>query len=392
MKFVAIGDIHANNWKDYSSTLSVEWNEIRGRYMEVQDETDIDLLTPMNSRLFNILSGLADVRDYCVANGIHLCLCAGDLFHTRGAVDTTVFNSVYRMFEAFQEVGIKVIMIAGNHDQANASVFAENSLYPFSGINQVISTPQLVIYQEGDETIEVCCLPYSKDKKMTLECLQAMLAKRSDNDQVLLAHVGISGGLVGSGNYVMSDEYNLMELKVPKFKYAIFGHYHKPQVLEYNSIYTGSLLQNTFNDEGDEHGFWVVDTSRRYDMELVPLHYPKFITVTTSNCDKLTAQDLSENYVRVQATAKDASSVMGVIEGLSEEAIGDTQLVDSVRLEVEKDYEAERTARSDISISMDTPLILKTYVEEHNDTKLSNVALLEKGLEILFKVQGGGEK
>lgn len=386
MKLVAIGDIHANNWKDYSSTLSVKWDEIRGRYVEVSEGDDLS--TPMNSRLFNILSGLADVRDYCVKNKIHLCLCAGDIFHTRGAVDTTVFNSVYRMFEAFQEVGIKVVMIAGNHDQANASIYAENSLYPFSGINPVISAPKVVTHQEGDEIIEICCIPYSKDKQRVMGAIDKMLAEKTACDRILLAHVGVSGGLVGSGNYVMSDEYNLMELRVPKFKYVVFGHYHKPQVLEYNTIYTGSLLQNTFNDEGDDHGFWVLDTSYRYNMELVPLDYPKFITVTKGNVSGISQEDMCCNFIRVQAAAKDAEYIIQTIH----EAIEDEKVVDSIRLEVERDYSADRTVRSGITISMDTPTILKTYVDEHNNTGIDSKVLLEKGLELLFKTQGGGEE
>lgn len=388
MKLVAIGDIHANNWKDFSTTLDVVWDSEVERF--VAAPPDVVEATPMNSRLHHILNGLCDVRNYCEKNGIKLCLIAGDLFHTRGSVDTIVYNSIYRVLDSFNDYDVEIIMIAGNHDQANSAVHADNSLYPLSASCRVVSKPQVVRYvdPDTDEALDICCVPFSKDKPTIMAAVEKM-SKLSEVPKILLAHLGLSGGLVGSGNYVMSDEYNLMELKATKFKYCVFGHYHKPQVLEYNSIYTGSLLQNTFNDEGDHHGFWVIDTSRRWDMELVPLHYPEFITVTTSNCDKLTAKDLSENYVRVQATAKDASSVMDVIEGLSEDATGDSQLVDGVRLEVEKDYEAERQQRSDISITMDTPEILKTYVTEHNDTGLSMEALMKKGLEILFKVQGG---
>lgn len=391
MKIAAIGDIHANNWKDYATTINVEWDDDSGRYTMV-DESDITIheTLTLNSRLFNILSGLSDLRDYCVNHHIKLCLCLGDIFHTRGAVDTTVFNTVYRIFESFYQAGIEVIMIAGNHDQATSMIYSENSLYPFGMINQVVSQPTLIPYSDGSDVINFVCLPYSKDKEMILSNLKEMI-KQTEGDKkngiprVLLAHLGLSGGLVGSGNYVMSDEYNLMELSATKFKYCIFGHYHKPQVLEYNSIYTGSPLQNTFNDEGDEHGFWIIDTSKRWDMQLVPLLYPKFITVNKNNVSDLSTDDLAYSYLRVQASAKDAEKIMDTLNDASGDLVLDKPLSDIIRLEVEKDYDTE--GRSDISITMELPEIIKTYTKENNTTALSDEILLKKGMEILAKIQ-----
>ena len=379
MKIAAIGDVHFHNWKDYSKTVNVSWREDVGRFVESDEEFDV----PMNSRLLNILNGLADVRDYCVNNDIKLLLFAGDLFHSRGSVETTVYNAVYKLFETFYKNRIEVIMISGNHDQPLSMVYSENSLYPFSTLHRVISEPQIVKHTDGREKIEILCLPYSKDKKMIIESEQRLM-KEMDKDAcpILLAHLGLSGGLVGSGNFVMSDEYNLNELKAPKFKYCIFGHYHKPQVLEYNSIYTGSLLQNTFNDEGDDHGFWVVDTTQRWDMRLVPLNCPKFVTIKDKNYKD---SDISGNYIRIQASASDIEDIMSGLES----DVGDIDSSNNqmIRLELEKDYDGE--SRSDVSITMTMDEILGTYISENNTTNIDDAVLLKKGKEIYNKAING---
>ena len=207
-----------------------------------------------------------------------------------------------------------------------------------------------------------------------------MLTESDENaSKILLAHVGISGGLVGSGNFVMSDEYNLNELKAPKFKYCVFGHYHKPQVLEYNSIYAGSLLQNTFNDEGDKHGFWVLDTSKRWDMELVPLDYPEFITIKDKSYDRSV---VNGNYIRIQANSSDVEDIMSDIE--SDEVGMECSNNNMIRLEIEKDYDSN--SRSGISIVMSTEDIIRTYVEENNDTGLPDEDLIKRGLSLFNSV------
>lgn len=375
MKIAVIGDIHCHNWKDFSKTVNVHWDSSIGRYKESQECDDFDI--PMNSRLLNILNGLGDVRDYCVNNSIKLVLFAGDLFHSRGSVETTVYNATYKIFETFYQSGIEVIMISGNHDQPMSMVYSESSLYPFNRLNQVILKPKMVTYSDGSELLNIICIPYSKDKKMNMDALHSMLETSDDNaSKILLAHVGISGGLVGSGNFVMSDEYNLNELKATKFKYCIFGHYHKPQVLEYNSIYAGSLLQNTFNDEGDKHGFWVIDTNKRWDMELIPLDYPEFITIKGKDYDRSV---INGNYVRIQANSSDMEDIMSDIE--SNDAGVECS---SIRMELEKDYTG--SSRSDISIVMSTEDILKTYVRENNNTGLLDEELIKRGLSIYNSV------
>ena len=61
MKIAFITDVHAYAFNDFSKNITCEWNEDEKRYVETENGDIV-----LNSRLFNILSGLSDVRDYCV--------------------------------------------------------------------------------------------------------------------------------------------------------------------------------------------------------------------------------------------------------------------------------------------------------------------------------------
>lgn len=366
MKFVAIGDIHLYAYNDFSHKVQCLWDG--KRYREDKNGT-----ISMNSRLFNILSALCDVRDFCIQNKIDLIVNAGDTFHKRGIIDVETFNYACRVFESIWESGITMLTISGNHDQAAASKYPESSVYAFKEYMEVFEKTEIYEY---DDVTNFVMVPWTKDKKSVLKFIDKVVSHKSkDKDYILVAHVGISGGLVGSGNFVMSDEYNLMELKAPKFKSCIFGHYHKPQILSENSIYTGSLLQNNFNDEGDTHGFWVINTQKRWDLQMYPLFYPKFITLNAETA-KITPEDvIQDNYIRIQAKAKEAKSVMESIED------------SDVRLEIEREY--EKSNRSAINVSMSQQQLIETYVKENRINVAESITdsmLVKKGLLIMQKV------
>lgn len=391
MKLVAMGDIHAHSFKDYSKTLEVGWDDNTGRYVKVDSEQFNGRVIAMNSRLFNIVSALSDVREYCLDNAINTCLMAGDLFHSRGSVETVVFNSVYKVFERFKQDNIGVIMIAGNHDQFDSSPVPENSLYTFNQICKVVSVPETIdlIDKDTGEIIKLCALPYSKDKLMLKKYLDKFVEDTKDDtgsDRILMAHLGLSGSLIGSANYVISDEWNINDLNERYFKYTVLGHYHKPQFVTEGCFYTGSLLQNNFNDEGDKHGFMVLDTDFRWDVQQVALDYPEFITITKDNVETFSAEQLAKNYIRVASNATDADEVMGALDSVISEAAYayEEDAFNQIRVEVEKDYDGDN--RSDISISMSLTEVIQVYAKENAADSDDVKALIEKGLDIVSKV------
>lgn len=388
MRLLCTGDWHVHNFTDYSQTLTVIWDKEILRYKTVSID-DYPNAKEMNSRLFNILNGLCDMRDYCLRNNISDILMAGDMFHRRGNIEVTVFNATYKVLYSFYNCGITIHSIAGNHDQVDSSQIPVSSIHSFKDIIHVIEKPTCFSVQNesGDDYVEVVAVPYSKDKQFILQSITDLRNGCDDPDRaILLCHVGLTGGKVGSGMYVMSDEYSLGDLQYDNWKYVVCGHYHQPQILEYNTFYCGTLVQNTFNDElpwdDGYNGFFVIDTDKRYDIEFVPIKAPRFMTFSSAEeLEYADADTLRNNYVRIKASADDVEEIKDTLEDI----LGDDSSQE-VRLELEKTY--EKDARSDIGVAMSFEDAVKTYAKERYDGNADIAANI--GLSILSEALIGG--
>ena len=385
MKFVCTADWHAHNFNDFSKTLSVIWNEKSLRYEVTEANEEILEIKEMNSRLFNILNGLCDMRDYCLQNKITEILFGGDMFHHRGTIDVTVFNSIYKVLDSFYQVGINIHAIAGNHDQIDNSLIPTSAIHAFKELIHVIEQPE---YFTVNNT-EIVAIPYSKDKKFVLESMKKLRKQCKDPRQaILLCHLGVDGGLVGSGMYMMSDEYSLRDLMYDKWKYVVVGHYHQPQILEYNSIYCGTPVQNNFGDElkGKDgyNGFFVIDTERRWDIEFIPIIAPRFITFSSvEELEQADADFIKSNYVRVKSTASQADEIQDRLEDM----LGDN--TQDIRLELEKDYSVDQ--RSEVSVTQSFEDTVRTYAQEKWGTKETLNSVIAQGLDILNEAMTGGK-
>lgn len=384
MKLLCTGDWHLHNFTDFSKPLKVKWDNLILRYSIIENDDLFDADSKeMNSRLFNILKGICDMRDYCVTHKITDVLMSGDVFHKRANIEVSVFNTAYRVLSSFKELGVSLHVIAGNHDDVDSSQVPMTSIHSFKEIIHVIEKPEYFTLKD----VEVVAIPYSKDKSFVLQSIEELRDKCSDPDNaILMCHLGLTGGKVGSGMYVMSDEYNLGDLQYDHWKYIICGHYHQPQVLEYNTIYCGTPVQNSFNDElpweDGYNGFFVVDTDKRWDMEFVPIKAPRFITVSSAEeLENYDADTLNSNYIRVRASADDVEEIKDTLEDI----LGDSS--QEVRLELEKTYEKDN--RSDIGVAMSFEDTIKTYVEEKY-SKDNKSEVIDIGLSILAEAEVGG--
>lgn len=337
MKIAVSGDIHTHEFTDYSTTKTVQWDN--SELCFVESDTGITA----NSRLLDILNTLIQAREYCLDNNISVFVIAGDLFHKRGAVSTIVYNMTYLVVESFKIVGITLIILAGNHDQVSNEDKPQNSLFALNKIAIIVSEcGELVLNRE----VRLLMIPFSKNKELVLNPIENF--EPDDIPTVLVSHLGINGAYVGKTSYACKDMFSLADLQPEKFKYIVLGHYHKPQLLDYNALYTGSPIQHNFNDEGEDRGFWVIDTDRRYDMRLIPLKSPKFMTIMGEIPSDV---DIENNFVKVIASSENVDKIV--------EAIGDS----TVKLEIQKDYQEE--TRSGVSITQSYEEIIMIYAKEN---------------------------
>ena len=366
MRIACTADWHIHEFQDFAKQILVKWDERRQRYVPS------NLGKEMNSRLFHILDGICDMRDFCTTNKIYRILHAGDVFHKRGSITVNTFNAAHRILQTFGNCGLEMIIIAGNHDQVDSSIKPDTSIHTLAksfGI-MVAEEPGVHLLSQGNEQVSVVCIPYGRNKNHVLSSLQQLKTHiENARDAILLMHCGVTGGAVGSGMHLMTDDYSLDELYWDKWKYVVLGHYHRPQMLSHNTFYCGTPVQNTFNDElpdeenGGYNGFFVVDTSKQFDVEFVPIQQPRFITV--DSVDKIKNYS-SDNYFRVKTNVDDVSDVG-----------------DNVRVEVEKDYKVD--TRSSIGLTDTFEEAARKYYQENY--KGNYPEALDLGLSLLSEAR-----
>lgn len=371
MKIACTADWHIHAFSDFSRQVQVIWDEGIGRFVESDSESAKEL----NSRLLNILDGICDLRDYCVENDISVVLNAGDVFHKRGSINVDTFNAAHKVIKSFADRNIELIILSGNHDQTDASDLPTSSIHTLYNVATIIEKP-CKIDLKGTSVVAI---PYSRNKKFVLKSINKYFDSNSKNN-ILMAHLGVTGGAVGSGMYLMNDEYSMKDLKWDKWKYVVLGHYHRPQLLSHNSFYCGTPVQNTFNDEiksdedGGFNGFFVVDTSKRYDVQFVPIKRPRFITI---NSPEDVPDNMSTDFYRIKTPAEAVEAIKSVID--EENA--------NVRLDIERNY--AELDRSDIGISDSFEEAVKKYAKENYEGELG--AVVDVGLEILAEAISGGK-
>jgi DNA repair exonuclease SbcCD nuclease subunit len=359
MKIATFGDLHSHNYAQFD-----------GHGEE----------TP-SRRLDKIIQTLRVIREYCKQNGIRNVLFAGDLFEVRAKVNTFVFNATYDELKRFSEDGIHVLAIPGNHDQVDNSDVPQHSLHAFNDIPnmKVVSDLEVVwIEDENGSQVPVVCMPYSKNTERTKQYLNDITTSNLESP-ILLGHCGVSGALVGSGSYPMADAFTIEDLKPDFFKYVVLAHFHKRQMLTENMYYNGAPIQHSFSDEGEDKGFYIIDTDKRCNVGFVPIPNPKFVTLTGADLEKNGYDTLQEhanlgNYIRAQLKENE-------VQAFVSHAPVDLQY----KIEHIKVYEEQ--VKSDVQIGMSFKDIIAEYAKKNVPEGFDLERLTSKGFSILDSVK-----
>lgn len=363
MKIAVFSDLHGHTYKEFDRKT---------------DRTG-------SGRLDSILDVLDQIKEHCLFLGIKQVLFAGDVFHVRTQVNTLAHNYIYDKFKEICASGISVLAIPGNHDDYNNADLPKHSLHAFKDIKGMTVVDTLDYEMLEDGTPVYCCR-YSKNAQMIKDYINSIDPDKFEKQPLLLAHLGVSGGLVGKSNYAMADAFSVEDLRPDVFKYIMLGHFHRRQFLGgYKHVfYTGAPLQHSFSDEGEKKGFYVVDTSRRCQVDFIPLESPMFHTINKKiieEAEECTGEDIDGNilytglergdFFRVLLKENEVDWFKDVIskyEGLQ------------YKIVIEKDY-VEKT-RVDVKVGMPFEEIVSKYAEEFMPEAK------EEGLKILNAVQG----
>lgn len=197
--------------------------------------SDLHLREPSEKVCFDVLEAIAKLA---VEDDKRVVFC-GDWWHLRYQVSVRLLNRVTAVLAHWEQLGIHVDLLPGNHDQVN--VLGANALEVFEVFDNVT-----VWSEAGLRTDEGWgFVPYRKDPVEQLELLKAVIG---ENPDVVFGHFGLRGAQMNSGR---KDQEGLAV--DPSWPMLVLGHYHKAQG-DQNWRYVGSPYQTDFGEAGNWSG------------------------------------------------------------------------------------------------------------------------------------------
>jgi len=232
-------------------------------------------------------------------NGGDTIYNAGDTFHIRGRVDTTVLNPVTDLFEWISDQGVKIISIPGNHDLAgknsekigNAAQSLHNTLEA-NMCNDVSITSE----RTGHDVI---LFPWHAN----LDELKARLEAEASDGLTAIIHAPVNDVVYGIPNHGLDADY----LAGLGYRRVLSGHYHN-HVDFGNGVYSiGAMCHQTWGDVGSKAGFLLV-TDSADEVRYIASHAPKFVDITEDNFEDAELI-VDGNYARVKIEVTKGSDV-----------------------------------------------------------------------------------
>lgn len=329
MNYLLMSDIHFN---DFSAFATIDASGV-------------------NSRLQITINEVVRACIHHVKNGgDRKLVIAGDVFHTRGSVKTSVMNPVRDLFARLKKNGWAIFILSGNHD-----LESKDSRRLTSAVAALEEYCEEVIYERiVDTDIGLAFVPWVQnidDLKDEIESITPSLRPSLD----LILHAPIDGVIKGLPDHGLSDKC-LSDLG---FKRVFSGHYHCHKDFGNNVYSIGATTHQTFSDVGSKAGFLSVFDDK---VTYVASHAPKFVDIDAGNFDDA-ALIVDGNYVRCRinvAKNSDVEELREHFEKLGAKGVVINQIKDITATERGEDAAVHSTSLS-LETSISNYIKLKGY-------------------------------
>ena len=233
------------------------------------------------------------------AAGINTVLILGDTFDRRKYVNFYALDRAKKMFfDKLEERGIRVHMLAGNHDTYYKNTNDVNSpdllLREYNNID-VIDSPETIVI----DGTSICMMPW-----ICPENYQASLDEmKNTKAEICMGHFEIAGFAMHRG---MESHDGLSKEIFDKFDMVFSGHYHHRSD-DGHIYYLGNPYELTWQDFKDTRGFHLFDLERR-ELEFIPNPNTMFERVEYDDREQdpidLDSIDLNGKYVKLVVVNK----------------------------------------------------------------------------------------
>lgn len=230
---------------------------------------------------------------------IKTVLILGDTFDRRKYINFYALQRAKQMFfDPLLERGIRVHMLAGNHDTYFKNTNEVNSpnllLQEYNNID-VIDSPETIVV----DGVSICMMPW-----ICPENYQASLDEmKTTKAEICMGHFEIAGFAMYRG---MESHEGLAKETFDKFDMVFSGHYHHKSD-DGHIYYLGNPYELTWQDYNDTRGFHLFDLSSR-TLEFIGNPYTMFARVEYNDKEQepvdLDSLDLEKKYVKLVVVNK----------------------------------------------------------------------------------------
>jgi DNA repair exonuclease SbcCD nuclease subunit len=233
------------------------------------------------------------------AAGINTVLILGDTFDRRKYVNFYALDRAKKMFfDKLEERGIRVHMLAGNHDTYYKNTNDVNSpdllLREYNNID-VIDSPETIVI----DGTSICMMPWICPENYQ-ESIDEM---KNTKAEICMGHFEIAGFAMHRG---MESHDGLSKEIFDKFDMVFSGHYHHRSD-DGHIYYLGNPYELTWQDFKDTRGFHLFDLERR-ELEFIPNPNTMFerVEYDDKDCEPIDLDliDLNGKYVKLVVVNK----------------------------------------------------------------------------------------
>lgn len=257
-------------------------------------------------------------------NDISAVIVSGDIFDSTVASGEAIglYNDIATTI--CRDLGVKLIIIAGNHDGAArlASMHAlleKSGLYIYGSLEKNIK-PVII------ENAAIYPIPYfNTDKARALypneeitsadtamACVCGHIYENMDKNMfnIAAAHAFVGGGELSESDrsaVIVGTSAMVSKSNFDGFSYTALGHLHKPQNISDKVRYSGTPIKYSFSEVSAEKSVTVIDTETGEvsEIPLVPLHNMRIVKGTA---EEILANDMSEDYIKAEVTDRYAGA------------------------------------------------------------------------------------
>jgi DNA repair exonuclease SbcCD nuclease subunit len=322
-------------------------------------------------------------------NNITTLLILGDTFDRRKYVNFFTLKRTKEMFfDKLQQLNIKVLMLAGNHDTYFKNTNEVNSvrllLQEYNNIT-VIDEPDTYYLGDGDlKPPMVCMMPWICPENYE----QSMEVLKNTKADICMGHFEIAGFAMHRG---MPSQEGLDRGIFKKFDVVFSGHYHHRSNQD-NIRYLGNPYELTWQDYNDPRGFHLfnIDT---LDLEFIENPNIMFHRITYDDKETGISEMLSKDLDKYTGTYVKVVVVNKTNPHLFDRFMDKLYKVNPVDITIAEDF-ADLTEGVDddmINEAEDTITIINKFVdgikEEHIDNDKLKTVLKELYVEALNQEQ-----